>query len=129
MTIAARTRRLAFTVHAVDDWGALCRRAEPQRNWLATTLPISCARCLWALSEPRYALCTGPVDARVSHIRLVGAEGMTRSSRPGMRTLCNQIIGWDTAEVDARRPPVGTSVCHVCRDVLQREHRRAIGFR
>ncbi len=115
--IPARTRSLSPFVHAVDDEGALCG-ARPAREWVLTTkLPITCPMCLIESGKPRYAVCECP-DGKTNsplHLRLVGAEGVSKKGGMVVKTLCGKAVGWD---VGLFHPPIDRELlCPMCRRV------------
>lgn len=110
-------------VHVVDDLGALCG-AKPQRAWVPNAKwPVTCPRCLYRMTRPRYVYCGAPAPAEVRemHIRLVGLEGVTKKSGPfELRALCGTAAGWDIELVEASPLPGTKGLCVTCVRELRR---------
>lgn len=127
--LTARRHRLSPFVHVIDDLGSLCGAAPRDGRWIPNTkLPVSCPTCLVKFTAPRYVFCGVPStdERKVTHIRLVGPEGVTKAGLLSAQTLCHQPAGWDVLDLVGRTPAAGTD--GMCTGCIRELRRRRTGL-
>lgn len=121
--LTARRHRLSPFVHVIDDLGSLCGLAPLNGRWVPNTrLPVTCPTCLVKFAMARYVFCGVPESdqRRVTHIRSVGPEGVTKAGLLSAETLCHRPAGWDLELVGDTPLPHADGMCSVCVRELRR---------
>lgn len=119
MIVAARASKLTLIAHAIDgELGALCKARPRGGRWVPSTrMPVNCARCLLALSRPRFAFCEYPSpapDTTRLHVRQLGMQGLKLAGGCDTRALCGALVSWDIREEVTRASVRDELVCVTC---------------